>query len=334
MGKRYLVTGGAGFIGANFVRRLLQADDVERVVNLDLLTYAGSLDKLRDLENPERHVFIQGDIRDGELVGRILRTNDIDVIVNFAAESHVDRSIMDPAVFVRTNVEGTYQLLEQARQYWLQDRRRDDTSCRFHQISTDEVYGSLHLDDPAFTEQSPYAPNSPYSASKAAADHLVRSYRVTYGLPVTISCCSNNYGPFQHAEKLIPTIVRSCLAHREIPVYGDGSNRREWLYVTDHCEAIQCILRDGRVGETYNVGSGNEMSNLEMVDRICTLLDTMQPRPGGASYRDLIGFVPDRLGHDWRYAIDDSKLVGELHWAPATRFDDGLQATVAALLRS
>ncbi len=319
-----LVTGGAGFIGCNFVRYLLVTDPAIRIVNLDLLTYAGSLDNLRDLPDPARHTFIQGDICDRALVDRLLREHQIDTIVHFAAESHVDRSITGPAAFVETNLVGTFTLLEAARTAWLDGKTAED--CRFHHISTDEVYGTLGRDDPPFTETTPYAPNSPYSASKAGSDHLVRAYFHTYKLPVVTTNCSNNYGPFQHGEKFIPTVIRSCLRQQPIPVYGDGSNIRDWLYVEDHCRGIETVIRRGRLGETYNIGGCNEWANLNIVKRICALLD--QRRPEHAPHERLISFVTDRPGHDWRYAIDARKMADELEWRPLETFDTGIVKTV------
>ncbi len=300
--KNLLVTGGAGFIGANFIHYWQKHYPDSLLVNLDLLTYAGSLDNLVGLSHPDRHIFVQGDICDQGLVEKLLQEHQIDTIVHFAAESHVDNSIKDPALFVKTNVLGTHALLEAARK----------AKCRFHHISTDEVYGTLGPNDPPFTEATQYAPNSPYSASKAGSDHLVRAYHHTYGLAVTTSNCSNNFGPLQHAEKFIPTIIRSCLAWQPIPVYGNGSNIRDWLYVEDHCAAIDLILQKGKLGEVYNVGGHNEWANIDIVKLICDLFDELKPRE--QSYHSLIRFVTDRPGHDWRYAIDPAKLVTELHW--------------------
>lgn len=324
--KKVLVTGGAGFIGCNFVRYLLRADAAVRIVNLDALTYAGSLDNLKDLPDAARHQFVKGDICDRELVDRLLREQEIDTVVHFAAESHVDRSIAGPGEFVRTNVTGTYTLLEACRQYWQGEKKWDGDRVRFHHISTDEVYGTLGRDDPPFTETTPYAPNSPYSASKAAADHLVRAYFHTYKLPVVTTNCSNNFGPFQYQEKFIPTVIYSCRQGKKIPVYGDGSNIRDWLYVDDHCSGIDAVVRGGRLGETYNIGGGNERSNLDVVRLICQLMDQLSPR----SYRheSLVEFVVDRPGHDWRYAIDGAKIKSQLGWAPATTFETGLEATI------
>ncbi len=329
--RNVLVTGGAGFIGANFVRYLLAADPEVRVVNLDLLTYAGSLGNLEGLPDPTRHHFVHGDIGDRDLVDRLVRGHGIETVVHFAAESHVDRSISGPAAFIQTNVVGTFTLLEVARRYWLDDRGLGAEACRFHHISTDEVYGSLGREDPPFTETTPYAPNSPYSASKAASDHLVRAYHHTYGLPVTTTNCSNNYGPYQHPEKFIPTVIGACRDGRPIPVYGDGSNIRDWLYVEDHCHGIDTVVRRGRPGETYNLGGANEWSNLEIVRRICALMDEV--RPSGAPHDRLITFVKDRPGHDWRYAIDLSFVQAELGWQPRESFESGLRKTVDWYLR-
>lgn len=323
--RNVLVTGGAGFIGCNFVRHLLASDPELRVVNLDLLTYAGSLDNLRDLPDPARHTFVQGDIGDRALVDQLLRVHDIDTIVHFAAESHVDRSITGPATFVQTNLVGTFTLLEAARMAWLNDDHQAE-HCRFHHISTDEVYGTLQRDDPPFTETTPYAPNSPYSASKAGSDHLVRAYFHTYGLPVVTTNCSNNYGPFQHGEKFIPTVIRSCLLQKPIPVYGDGSNIRDWLYVEDHCRGIETVIRRGQLGETYNIGGCNEWANIAICRLICQLLD--QRRPHHAPHERLITFVTDRPGHDWRYAIDAAKMDRDLDWRPQETFQSGLAKTV------
>ena len=319
-----LVTGGAGFIGCNFVRYWLATDPDIRIVNLDLLTYAGSLDNLRDLPDPTRHVFVQGDICDRALVDRLLREHQIDTIAHFAAESHVDRSITGPAAFVQTNLVGTFTLLEAARQFWLKEKT--NVNFKLHHISTDEVYGTLNRDDPPFTETTPYAPNSPYSASKAGSDHLVRAYFHTYGLPVVTTNCSNNYGPFQHGEKFIPTVIRSCLLQKPIPVYGDGSNIRDWLYVEDHCRGIDTVIRRGQLGETYNIGGCNEWANINITRLICQLLD--ERRPEHAPYERLITFVTDRPGHDWRYAIAADKMERELGWKPQETFQTGIAKTV------
>lgn len=325
--KNILITGGAGFIGCNFVRYLLHRYPDARVVNLDALTYAGSLDNLKGLPSPERHHFVKGDICDRVLVDSLLREHKIDTVVHFAAESHVDRSITGPGAFVQTNVVGTYTLLEACRQHWQQELRWDATQCRFHHISTDEVYGTLGPQDPPFSETTPYAPNSPYSASKAASDHLVRAYFHTYKLPVVTTNCSNNFGPWQHGEKFIPTIIRSCLEQRQIPVYGDGSNIRDWLFVEDHCTGIDAVLRGGTLGETYNIGGGNEQRNIDIVRLICRLMDEI--RPQGTPHDKLISFVTDRPGHDWRYAIDASKLTRELGWKRAERFEKEMRLTIA-----
>lgn len=322
--ENVLITGGAGFIGCNFVRRWLAKHPDIRIVNLDLLTYAGSLDNLADLPDPGRHEFVYGDICDRPLVDRLLREHRIDTIVHFAAESHVDRSISGPAAFIETNFVGTFTLLEAAREYW--PERMLERPVHFHHISTDEVYGTLGPDDPAFRETTPYAPNSPYSASKAGSDHLVRAYHHTYGLPVTTSNCSNNYGPFQHDEKFIPTVIRSCVQGKPIPVYGDGSNIRDWLYVADHCSGIDAVIRRGRPGETYNIGGRNEWANIDIVRTICSLLD--ERRPEQAPHERLIRFVTDRPGHDWRYAIDADKIDRELDWRPHETFASGIVKTV------
>jgi len=330
--RNILVTGGAGFIGCNYVRYMLKNDSEVSIVNLDKLTYAGSLDNLTDLPDKSRHVFVQGDICDRELIDRLLREYEIDTIVHFAAESHVDNSISGPEIFVQTNVMGTFTLLEAARQYWMGGSQGAaggavQSSYRFHHISTDEVYGTLEQDDSAFSEETPYAPNSPYSASKAGSDHLVRAYFHTYGLPVTTTNCSNNYGPYQHSEKLIPTIIRNCVNGSPIPVYGDGSNIRDWLYVEDHCSGIDAVIRKGRLGGVYNIGGINEWANIDIVRCICSLLDechTSQHTP----HASLISFVTDRPGHDWRYAIDASKMRLELGWQPAETFETGIRKTV------
>lgn len=325
-GKRYLVTGGAGFIGSHFVRLLLSKPNVECVVNVDALTYAGSLDNVADCATDKRYHFSQTDICDRKAIARLLREHTIDTLVHFAAESHVDRSITGPAAFIQTNLVGTFSLLEEARLFWLGEKDWNETQCRFHHISTDEVYGTLKKDDPAFTEMHRYEPNSPYSASKAGSDHLVRAYQHTYGLPVTTSNCSNNYGPYQHAEKLIPTIIRSCAKGEAIPVYGDGSNIRDWLHVKDHCEAIDTIIQTAKVGSVYNIGSDNEQNNLAIVKMICTMMDEL--RPEGAPHERLISFVNDRAGHDWRYAINGEKIQRELAWQAKISFEAGLRETV------
>lgn len=324
--RNVLVTGGAGFIGSNFVRHLLRNEPEVKILNLDALTYAGSMENLRDLPDPRRHSFVEGDICDASLVSDLLRRNDIDTIVHFAAESHVDRSILGPGPFIQTNVMGTFTLLEAARGFWLAHDDSEIQKYRFHHVSTDEVYGSLGPDDPPFSETTPYAPNSPYAASKAASDHLVRAYGHTYSLPISISNCSNNYGPYQFPEKLIPLMILSALEGKPLPVYGDGRQIRDWLYVEDHCEAIHVILRRGRAGETYNVGGGNQPTNLTIVETICEMLDEL--RPSTSSHHDLIQFVVDRPGHDRRYAMDISKIHRELEWSPRHSLADGMRASV------
>lgn len=320
-----LVTGGAGFIGANFVLRALA--EGAKVVNLDKLTYAGNLDTLVSAKDNPGHVFVQGDIGDRELLSSLLNTHRPHAVINFAAESHVDRSIDGPAAFVETNVVGTLGLLESTRDYWreLEDPAR--TAFRFLHVSTDEVYGSLGADG-KFTESTPYAPNSPYSASKAASDHLVRAFHHTYGLPTLTTNCSNNYGPYQFPEKLIPLIIQKALAGEALPVYGDGLNIRDWLFVGDHCSAIQRVLEAGRIGETYNVGGNAERENLTVVKAICALLDERHPLADGRRRESLITFVRDRPGHDRRYAIDSSKLQNELGWRPSQTFETGISQTV------
>ena len=321
-----LVTGGAGFIGSNFVLDWLAGTD-EPVVNLDALTYAGNLRNLATLEGDARHVFVHGDICDRALLDSLLATHKPRALVHFAAESHVDRSIHGPAAFVRTNVEGTFTLLAASRAYWNGLGETEKAAFRFHHVSTDEVYGSLAAEAPAFTETHPYEPNSPYSASKAASDHLVRAWHHTYGLPTLTSNCSNNYGPYHFPEKLIPLMIVNALAGKPLPIYGDGLNVRDWLYVQDHASAIRAILANGRVGETYNVGGWNEKTNREIVHTICDLLDELKPSSEG-SYRRLITFVTDRPGHDRRYAIDARKIERELGWRPAETFESGIRKTV------
>lgn len=330
MTENMLVTGGAGFIGANFIRTVLRADEVVRVYNLDALTYAGSRENLRDLPDPDRHVFIHGNICDRALVDRVLREHNIDTIVHFAAETHVDRSILGPAPFIETNILGTFTLLEAARQFWLVDggRQRGAGEVRFHHVSTDEVYGSLEPGAPAWTETTPYDPHSPYSAAKASSDHLVRAYGHTYGLPVTISNCSNNYGPFQFPEKLIPLIALNAMDGKPLPVYGDGMQIRDWLYVEDHCEAIWRIVSAGKVGETYNIGGNNQPPNIQIVNTICEILDELQPESPHTPHRQLIRYVTDRPGHDRRYAIDITKISSELGWQPQHNLTEGLLSTV------
>jgi dTDP-glucose 4,6-dehydratase len=321
-----LVTGGAGFIGSNFVLDWLAQSD-EPVINLDKLTYAGNMENLAALAGDARHVFVQGDVCDRSLIDHLLATHRPRAIVHFAAESHVDRSIHGPGEFMRTNIDGTFTLLEAARAHWSSLSEVEARQFRFHHVSTDEVYGSLAPDDPPFTETSPYQPNSPYSASKAASDHLVRAWLHTYGLPVTISNCSNNYGPFHFPEKLIPLVITNALAGKPLPIYGDGLQVRDWLYVTDHCSAIRRILEAGQPGEVYNVGGWNEMTNIEIVTTILRLLDELRPDPAG-SYARLITYVADRPGHDRRYAIDARKIERELGWQPAEVFATGVRKTV------
>jgi dTDP-glucose 4,6-dehydratase len=322
-----LVTGGAGFIGANFVLDWL-AQCAEPVVNLDKLTYAGNRENLAALDSDGRHVFVQGDIADADLVSALLAQHQPRAIVNFAAESHVDRSIHGPEAFIQTNVVGTFRLLEAARHYWASLPAQPKSAFRFLHVSTDEVYGSLSPDAAAFAETHPYEPNSPYSATKAASDHLVRAYHHTYGLPVLTTNCSNNYGPYHFPEKLIPLVIVNALAGRSLPVYGDGRQVRDWLYVGDHCRAVRRVMEAGRPGETYNVGGWNEKPNIEVVHTICDLLDELRPRADRASYRGQIAQVPDRPGHDRRYAIDARKIERELGWQPAETFESGIRKTV------
>lgn len=322
-----LVTGGAGFIGANFVLDWLAQSD-EPVVNLDKLTYAGNLETLASLKGDPRHIFVQGDIGDSALIDRLLAEHKPRAIVNFAAESHVDRSIHGPEDFVQTNVLGTFRLLESVRGHWSALPADQKAAFRFLHVSTDEVYGSLSKTDPAFTEENKYEPNSPYSASKAASDHLVRAWHHTYGLPVLTTNCSNNYGPFHFPEKLIPLMIVNALAGKPLPVYGDGMQVRDWLYVKDHCSAIRRVLEAGQLGETYNVGGWNEKPNIEIVNTVCALLDELRPRADGKPYKEQISYVTDRPGHDRRYAIDARKLERELGWKPAETFDSGIRKTV------
>jgi len=321
-----LVTGGAGFIGANFI---LTARNRQwfNVINLDKLTYASNLQNLAELQDDEGYYFIQGNIGNAELVGYLLKQYQPDAIINFAAESHVDRSILNPQEFIQTNVVGTFQLLEAARFYWQKLSTQRQEKFRFLHISTDEVYGSLTPKDPAFTEDTPYSPNSPYAASKAASDHFVRAYYHTYGLPTLTTNCSNNYGPRQFPEKLIPLIILNALDGKPLPIYGDGQNIRDWLYVIDHCEAVYLVLQQGKIGETYNVGGLNEQTNLIVVEKICAILDELVPQ-SGFSYSSLITLIKDRPGHDKRYAINCSKISQELGWNPQEDFDSGLSKTI------
>ena len=322
-----LVTGGAGFIGSNFVLDWLAGSN-EAVVNLDALTYAGNVHNLDSLRGNPHHIFVHGDIGDAALVGRLLAEHQPRAALHFAAESHVDRSIHGPGAFVQTNIVGTFQLLEAIRAYWGALEPEGKAAFRLLHVSTDEVFGSLAKDAPAFTETHPYEPNSPYSASKAASDHLVRAYHHTYGLPVLTTNCSNNYGPLHFPEKLIPLMIVNAQAGKPLPVYGDGQQIRDWLYVKDHCAAIRCVLAQGRLGETYNVGGWNEMPNLDIVHTVCDLLDELKPRADSFSYRTQIAFVTDRPGHDRRYAIDASKIHRELGWRPAETFASGIRKTV------
>jgi dTDP-glucose 4,6-dehydratase len=317
-----LVTGGAGFIGSNFVRYLLGQPAVAKIANLDLLTYAGLRENVADLQNNNRHIFIQGDICDGDLIRQLLVEHNIDIIINFAAESHVDRSIQDPASFVRTNTTGTFSLLESARKVWAGNY----TGKRFHHISTDEVYGELDPNAPASTENSPYRPRSPYAASKASADHLVRAYFHTYGLPVTVSICSNNFGPYQFPEKLIPLTILNALQGKQLPLYGDGLHTRDWVFVRDHCEAVYQIVMKGKPGEFYNVGGQTQLQNAMLVRKICEILDEL--RPSSFPYATLVTHVTDRPGHDRRYALDISRIQGEVGWSPRYNIDEGLRLTV------
>ncbi|PRD64369.1 dTDP-glucose 4,6-dehydratase [Malikia granosa] len=322
-----LVTGGAGFIGSNFVLDWL-AQSNEPVINLDKLTYAGNLENLASLQGNPNHVFVQGDLGDRELVDRLLAEHRPRAVLNFAAESHVDRSIHGPEDFIQTNILGTFRLLESVRAYWSALPADDKAAFRFLHVSTDEVYGTLAKEDPPFAEDNRYEPNSPYSASKAASDHLVRAWHHTYGLPVLTTNCSNNYGPYHFPEKLIPLMIVNALAGKHLPVYGDGQQIRDWLYVKDHCSAIRRVLEGGRLGETYNVGGWNEKPNIEIVQRVCALLDELRPKADGTSYATQITYVTDRPGHDRRYAIDARKIERELGWKPAETFETGIRKTV------
>jgi dTDP-glucose 4,6-dehydratase len=322
-----LVTGGAGFIGSNFVLDWLAQSD-EPVVNLDKLTYAGNLENLASLKDDPRHIFVRGDIGDASMLGELLAEHHPRAVINFAAESHVDRSIHGPEDFIQTNIVGTFHLLEAVRAYWSGLAAEQKNSFRFLHVSTDEVYGSLAKSDPAFGETHRYEPNSPYSASKAASDHLVRAYHHTYGLPVLTTNCSNNYGHYHFPEKLIPLMIVNALAGKPLPVYGDGQQIRDWLYVKDHCSAIRCVLEKGKLGEVYNIGGWNEKANLDIVHTVCALLDELRSRPDGKSYREQITFVTDRPGHDRRYAIDARKIERELGWKPVETFETGIRKTV------
>lgn len=322
-----LITGGAGFIGANFVHDWLTQTQ-EPVVNLDKLTYAGNLENLAGVRGNARHIFVQGDVCDIELVGRLITEYRPRAIINFAAESHVDRSIHGPEEFIQTNIIGMFRLLEATRSYWASLPGQEKSAFRLLHVSTDEVYGTLNQDDPPFAETNAYKPNSPYSASKAASDHLVRAWHHTYGLPVLTTNCSNNYGPYHFPEKLIPLMIVNALAGKPLPIYGDGMQMRDWLYVNDHCRAIRRVLEAGQPGETYNIGGWNEMPNIEIVHRLCELLDELHPKADGSSYKIQISHVRDRPGHDRRYAIDASKIERELGWRPVETFETGLRKTI------
>ena len=326
--KNILVTGGAGFIGSNFIRYLLRTEKDIKVVNFDALTYAGNLDSLNDVADDSRYVFVQGNICDEKQVDSALRAHQVDTIVHFAAESHVDRSILGPRQFIETNVLGTFTMLEAARTYWLKEQGQPLEHVRFHHVSTDEVFGSLAPGEPAWTEETPYAPNSPYAASKASSDHLVRSYGHTYKLPYTITNCSNNYGPYQFPEKLIPVIILNAIEGKALPVYGDGQQIRDWLHVEDHCEAIHLVLTKGQNGSTYNIGGENQPANLTIVETICEILDELQPASSHVPHRSLIQFVKDRPGHDRRYDMDTHKISNELGWRPRHTLKEGLLDTV------
>jgi len=326
--RHVLITGGAGFIGSNFVRYLLGIEPDIQVFNLDALTYAGSLENLTELPDPQRHTFMTGDICDRSLVEDLIRQNRIDTVIHFAAETHVDRSIVDPEPFVRTNVIGTYTLLEAARQVWITEKLLPLNKVHFHHVSTDEVFGSLAPEEPAFSESTPYAPNSPYAATKAGSDHLVRVYNHTYGLPVTITNCSNNYGPYQFPEKLIPLMILNAVDGRPLPVYGDGGQVRDWLFVEDHCEAVWHVIRHGCPGETYNIGGNYQLANLTVVETICDILDEFLPNSPYIPHKSLIQFVSDRPGHDRRYAMDITKIQRELGWQPRQSLESGLLKTV------
>ena len=326
--KNVLVTGGAGFIGSNFIHYFLRTETDVRLINLDSLTYAGNLDSLQDIANDPRYRFVQGNICDSEQVDAVLREYQIDTIVHFAAESHVDRSILGPRQFIETNVMGTFTLLDAARNYWIRDKAHALDDVRFHHVSTDEVFGSLVPGEPAWTEETPYAPNSPYAASKASSDHLVRSYGHTYGLPYTITNCSNNYGPYQFPEKLIPLTILNALEGKPLPVYGDGQQIRDWLHVEDHCEAIYLVLSKGKTGSTYNIGGENQPANLTIVETICDILDEVNDESEFTPHRNLIQFVKDRPGHDRRYDMDTHKISTELGWRPRHTLTEGLLDTV------
>ena len=329
----YFVTGGCGFIGANFIQYLLKKTKPKSVINLDKLTYAGNQKNLADFEQDPRYVFVHGDICDAELVSRLFTEYQPNYIINFAAESHVDRSIDGPAEFIQTNIVGTSVLLQESLKYYSTLKGKESERFRFHHVSTDEVFGSLS-ESGFFTEETPYDPSSPYSASKASSDHLVRAWHRTFDLPILISNCSNNYGPYQFPEKLIPLIILNCLEEKPLPVYGTGENIRDWLYVEDHCDAIYTILQKGTIGETYNVGGNNEIKNIQIVEVICDVLNDIHPAGSGKSYHELITFVKDRPGHDFRYAIDASKLKKEIGWEPKESFNTGIQKTIEWYLKN
>jgi dTDP-glucose 4,6-dehydratase len=331
-----LITGGAGFIGSNFAENWLKKNK-GKLINLDKLTYAGNLNNLSALKNNTSHIFIKGDICDTQLISDLLEKHKPDRIINFAAESHVDRSIHGPEEFIQTNIIGTFRLLESIKSYWLSMSKDKKEKFRFLHVSTDEVYGTLSDNDPAFSEENPYKPNSPYSASKASSDHLVRAYHHTYGMPVLTTNCSNNYGPYQFPEKLIPLIIHNALRLKSLPIYGDGLQIRDWLYVTDHCDAIETVLKKGRVGEVYNIGGLNEKTNIDIVNTLCDILDELSPFAKNSSirsYKDLITYVKDRPGHDRRYAIDATKIETELGWTPNETFESGIRKTVSWYLNN
>lgn len=327
MNNNILVTGGSGFIGSNFIQYLINHSDYKKIINLDKLTYAGNSDNLINIENDPRYKFVKGDICNRDFINKIFHDYKPITIVHFAAESHVDRSIDGPKDFIDTNIIGTYNLLQESLNIYSKLNKESKSFFKFHHISTDEVFGSLGRSG-YFTEDTAYDPSSPYSASKASSDHLVRAWHRTFGLPITISNCSNNYGPYQFPEKLIPLMIINCLSNKELPVYGKGDNVRDWLYVEDHCKAIDLILKDGAIGETYNIGGNNEIKNIKIVKSICSILDTLEPTKSLKQYSDLITFVSDRPGHDFRYSIDTTKIKNELNWGPEESFDTGLLKTI------
>ena len=327
MNNNILVTGGSGFIGSNFIQYLINNSDYKKIINLDKLTYAGNSDNLINIENDPRYKFVKGDICNRDFINKIFHDYKPITIVHFAAESHVDRSIDGPKDFIDTNIIGTYNLLQESLNIYSKLNKESKSFFKFHHISTDEVFGSLG-ESGYFTEDTAYDPSSPYSASKASSDHLVRAWHRTFGLPITISNCSNNYGPYQFPEKLIPLMIINCLSNKELPVYGKGDNVRDWLYVEDHCKAIDLILKDGAIGETYNIGGNNEIKNIKIVKSICSILDTLEPAKSLKQYSDLITFVSDRPGHDFRYSIDTTKIKNELNWGPEESFDTGLLKTI------